>query len=898
MGSLGEAAAAYAEAGFRVFPIWGVRPDGSCLCPRAASCDSAGKHPHGRLVPHGLSQATDDAEQVAAWWRQAPQSNVGLATGGTFFVLDVDGDAGRESYARLLEDLELRDLEAPIATTGGGGFHAFLGKDEEVHVRNQQGVLWRGARLPGLDVRGDGGYVVAPPSRHASGGTYEWARGDLDCVHGAPPALLSALAGDPGATAPEVPTVPRNAPERSTPTHSHPPLPTPARAAAPSEREVPEEEVEQIRAALEVIPPNEAREFWLERVSMPLHDHFGGSQQGYALWLAWCRRGEGMVTPNGNRAFGGERECWKVWRSFSASHRNPKGIATFWAHAQHHGWRPPAGAPPANGSPPATMPLPGRPAPPSEDERLELGPWREPEPLRDVEDHPRLDVDRAFPPELHWLRDFVKAISRLLQVPVEFPAVLAAGLASGAYGRVFQVRLGGTGWVEYPPIWVICAFASGAGKSPVFRPLVQPFRQWDAAVDQKAEFDDWEARRDLAKVMLFKAQGHAKKQAEKARENPPVMSEVRSRLLEARRELTIAEESRPRSRRVLASSLTTPALVEFLQNHQERCLLADPEGSVFQHVLGGRTDYDKDVDPWCKAFSCEPILQNRVGDAHRAKERRVEAPCLSMALCTQVTSLSLFRDDYAEGKGFLARFIPVMFRRRLPDVALVEGRLPAELAERWRAKVWSLLSLEVPEHEPRELVLEGAAAAVFKRWQQDWLDEAHADEAADALSPVGYDSAAAAKVRSYCLRIVMLLHVLGCDYPAETPIDPELVRTVCDVWMPFVRTSVGQVLGLVRDDPDLRVAERLLAWIARADVAEFSRADAFRNLKSRGVALQVVAKVNDLNGALAMLVDAGWIQPLTRPKHRGPYVVAAASRYAVHEQFSEHFARTPYSDGV
>ena len=299
--------------------------------------------------------------------------------------------------------------------------------------------------------------------------------------------------------------------------------------------------------------------------------------------------------------------------------------------------------------------------------------------------------------------------------------------------------------------------------------------------------------------------------------------------------------------------------------------------SVFGHVLGGRTDYDRDVDPWCKAFSCDPIQQNRIGDAHRQKERRVERPCLSMALCTQVTSLGLFRDDYAEGKGFLARFIPVMFRRRLPTVALVEGQVPAELAERWRSKVWELLALEVPQDEPLEIELGGAGAEAFKAWQQNWLDRARADTAADALSDVGYDSPPAAKIRSYALRLTMLLHVLSSPNPAAQPVDPDLVRTVCDVWMPFVTAAVAQVVGLVRDDPDLRVAERLLDWISRAGAEEFSRADAFRNLKSKGVSLQVVAKVNDLNGALAALVDAGWVQPKTKPKNRGPGVVAAAA---------------------
>ena len=65
-------------------------------------------------------------------------------------------------------------LLTAIARTGGGGFHFLFGKDEEIHDPNQQGLLVDGERIHGIDVRGEGGYIVAPPSVHASGKRYEW----------------------------------------------------------------------------------------------------------------------------------------------------------------------------------------------------------------------------------------------------------------------------------------------------------------------------------------------------------------------------------------------------------------------------------------------------------------------------------------------------------------------------------------------------------------------------------------------------------------------------------------------------------------------------------------------------------------------------------------------------
>ena len=860
-----EAALDYAGAGHRVLPIWGVRPDGSCLC-NDAGCSSPGKHPIGRLVPRGLKDATDDAEAIEAWWRQHPTANVGLVTGDDFFAVDCDRKGDVDGEATFLTVARERgDLPATAtANTGGGGAHYLFAGDEAFSVRNQQGLRLEGGDvLLGVDVRGAGGYVVAPPSVHASGGLYEWREGaDLLEALRAPPAWLVSLVADAPA-------------EVAGPA---PPSPTRDALGFLVGREVPDADAQRIRSALEAVPPNPSRTDWVERVSMPLHDHFGGSKEGYDLWQAWCMRADGMVTPNGNSAYGGEGECLKVWRSFSSGHRNPKGIATFWQWAQACGWAP------------ATMPDNGTPAPPPPEAPAAEGeailPWGDPEGLRAAEASPTMDLDRAFPPELHWLRDFVCSIARLLQVPAEFPLMLAAGMATGAYGRVYEIRVDKSDWREQAPLWVICAFQSGAGKSPVFRPIVRPFEEWDRGVDQKEEFDAWEARKDLARGTLMRAQGELRRKGAKARDHPPVAEALKRELLDARREVSSAEDARPASRQVLASSLTTPALVEFLQAHQERCLIVDPEGSIFQYVLGGRADVDKDIDPWVKAFSGDRIQQNRIGDKHRKSERRVERPCLAMALCTQVTSLGLFRDDYADGKGFLPRFMPAIFELELPARAIVEGRVPDHLAKRWHDAVHGLLSRPVPE-EPVEIVLEGEGRALFEAWMQGWLDRARGDEDADRRSVVGYGSPSGAKVRSFALRIILMMHVLSEPDPT-VPIDTGVVRTVLEVWMPFVVASVGRVVGLVRDDPDLRIAERILGWLGRHGVSAFSRAEAFRNLKSRGATLTAVTRTNDLNVALQFLVDAGWIQPLTKPKHRGAGTVPAASRYQAHPGLAGH----------
>src|SRR5215207_5972024 len=144
-----KAALAYAWRGVPVFP-----------------CEQGAKRP---LTRNGHWDATTDPRAIERWWKRWPCANVGLPTGkkSGFLVLDVDvDDGGLESLAKL----ERAGAPAPKtakARTGGGGIHVFFRNPRGTQIRNSAGLLG-----PGLDVRGEGGYVVVPPSRTED--SYKW----------------------------------------------------------------------------------------------------------------------------------------------------------------------------------------------------------------------------------------------------------------------------------------------------------------------------------------------------------------------------------------------------------------------------------------------------------------------------------------------------------------------------------------------------------------------------------------------------------------------------------------------------------------------------------------------------------------------------------------------------
>jgi Bifunctional DNA primase/polymerase, N-terminal len=193
---LRDAALAYASRGIPVLPLHhpvahlrAVRPVPAgppqwwtaCSCGDRA-CPQFAKHPLSALVPHGVKDATCNRARVLAWWTSHPLANIGLATGHAFDVLDVDGPHGAATIRALAAEHHLQS-SGPLVRTGGGGWHFYLTPTGLGNTRPQD--------LKHVDWRGRGGYVVAPPSRHASGHPYQWMAGrDLDTPPGEVPAAL------------------------------------------------------------------------------------------------------------------------------------------------------------------------------------------------------------------------------------------------------------------------------------------------------------------------------------------------------------------------------------------------------------------------------------------------------------------------------------------------------------------------------------------------------------------------------------------------------------------------------------------------------------------------------------------------------------------------------------
>lgn len=282
----------YGAAGLPVFPLhWIIRDESGprCSC-NDADCRSPGKHP---LTPNGVKDASCDPLVLTASWSRWPDANIGMAMGSAsgMFAVDVDPRHGGDV---TIEDLQKRLGAFPDtvnAMTGGGGQHHLFRFDPAKRLPGKLG--------PGVDVKGEGGYIVVEPSTHASGLSYAWeAEGD-------------PLDGGTLAEAPE--WLYAGSAE------------APAKASPAAVGFLPPERVIALRSALAYLDADD-RDIWI-RVGMALRST--DAPNAFGLWTEWSQLSSKFDAK-------AQRKTWDSFRPESIH------VETVFAMAAEAGWVNPA----------------------------------------------------------------------------------------------------------------------------------------------------------------------------------------------------------------------------------------------------------------------------------------------------------------------------------------------------------------------------------------------------------------------------------------------------------------------------------------------------------------------------------------------------------------------------
>jgi putative DNA primase/helicase len=154
----------YINSGFKLIRLYGVNERGICTCKKKEKCSSPGKHPS---ISSWVKNATSDIEVVKKWFEEAPDSNIAIVTGkvSDIEVVDVDPKNGGNSSLRELWESSGGLTPTFTVITGSGGAHFYYNYSNP-GIKN-------GELIKGIDWKSDNGYVVAPPSKHASLNQYQ-----------------------------------------------------------------------------------------------------------------------------------------------------------------------------------------------------------------------------------------------------------------------------------------------------------------------------------------------------------------------------------------------------------------------------------------------------------------------------------------------------------------------------------------------------------------------------------------------------------------------------------------------------------------------------------------------------------------------------------------------------
>jgi putative DNA primase/helicase len=269
-----HAALAYARRGWPVFP-----------------CQPRNKKP---LTEHGLLDATTDEAIIRAWWERCPTANVAIATGerSGFIVIDIDRRKGGHLTVEALEH-ELPETVESLTSDGKHLLYASPG----VKVRNDNAGKLLGA---GVDLKGDGGYILAPPSIHPDGPTYEF-----EATHGPDDIEIAPL-----------------------PAWILEKLRAHAQPKTRAQSKGTPVDLAQLTEALYTIPASVPYDTWV-RVGMALH-HWNPEDVGSQLWVEWSRTCPEKFDPE---------VCQRKWDSFTSDRDQAVTLATLFHLAKEHGWQ-------------------------------------------------------------------------------------------------------------------------------------------------------------------------------------------------------------------------------------------------------------------------------------------------------------------------------------------------------------------------------------------------------------------------------------------------------------------------------------------------------------------------------------------------------------------------------
>lgn len=742
-----NAALTYADRNWRVVPI----PQGQ-------------KYPR---FDEWQNVATTDEDLITIWWERWPDDGVGIACGieSGLFVIDVDVADGKVG-ARTLADLEAQFGELPetyTVRTPTGGLHLYFLQDPARPIRNGKLGLH-------VDIRGEGGQVLAPPSIHPDTGTPYVVENDTSPV--VPPEWVFAiLLGSQEA-------------------------PAEATAAAGKERSPDEGDQGPAKEFNE-------RHTWKELLET---DGWTFHHQDEKGTLHWTRPGKDPKKGTSATTMYDGRDCLKVFTSSVPELEEGRAYSRFGYYAAmvHGGDRSAAAVQLLkDGYGPDLLDWidKERTVDPVTGEISDEWPPLIPLGTQDTELPP-------FPVEVlpAWMAEMATDVAADLQVPIDLPATLGiAALSACTAGRVMVAW---DDWHTATNLYLVVAMPPGAGKSPALKAMVGPLEDHEVDLAEAVAKEISEANSRLRKA----------KSALKRAEDKGDEVEMALRLAE------VSSIEVPTSPRITIEDTTPEALVRILGEQQGRIALMSTEGGLFEVMTGRYGEKRSNLEPYLQAWSGDTIKVDRMG----RDTIIVRDPYLTVGITVQPQALmALAERPELAGRGLTARFMYSVPESNVGSRNMRRRKKRADKAIRsaYSARIVELHKLLARYQVPGTLLLNDPAADLFGDWRQS-IEERRGP--GGDLEPLAEWTT---KLEASVLRLAGILHLAdgrahSGDVSADVVAD---AITVGDYWIEHA-FAVHDLWGT---DPVLRDARVILDWIDDNEIQRFTARDVYGNSRLR-----------------------------------------------------------------
>jgi hypothetical protein len=764
------AAQSYIARGWRVVPLCAPAAE-ACTC-RAGECTSPGKRP----TAAGWTETIFSAEL----WANGARRNIGIVTGSASGLVVIDVDAGGDATLGLLEQ-ELGALPSTVqARTGSGGRH-MLFAHPGVKVRNDA----KRKLGPGLDVRGDGGQIVAAPSLHKSGNRYEWIAGagpgDRELAK-LPTPWLARLVEPPA-----------------------PPV-TPPRPALPASNLL-------ARCSAYLASCDPAIE---------------GSNGSGALMHATSALVRGFRLPE-TEAFellAGEYNlrCVPPWSDKELQHAIAGAAAKSdkpWGYLLEEQSAQTAPREPGcdDGEEPPPLEEENPPGPGARRTSAAASePWPIPIPF-DCISVP------DFPTHLlpDWQRRFVDAVALETETRPDLAALTVLTVTAAACARRFVVEQR-PGFNQPAAIWTLTMLSSGNRKSAVFDRAVAPLRDYEAR--KEIELGPRIAAERSTQRMLLRRLQKAEKTAVDAKEDLARRAADVERLAFAEQ---LAHHRVTAAPRLFLSEATPERLEEVLMEQGGRAAVLAAEPALFRSLagLGSKANSDPNLTSILDAYDAGDVRVGRMKrDDGSGGDRIVRGAVVTIGLAPQPERVfAALRSGQAFlDSGFVWRFLLSLPGSLLGRRTHATPATPEAVRNEYAARVLELLELPDPG--------EGVTLPVIR--PTDEAREALLSferQLEPAMAADGELAAAvpwASKLTSKLARIAGLLH--AAEHRREPWLSPLELRTMeraiemAKYFIPHAR-SVLLELGA---DGAVKRGRRALEWIRKERCATFTQRDLHR----------------------------------------------------------------------